>query len=148
MGTPKLVFIYAKEQVELVRIILPSLFSNHFSEGNCRDLTKRTKFHKYFSYTLVFIFLCDRLPMAMIPKSWWNLSQRNMKTSETREILVKFGPILSNLSSDLQKSHFYVIYIVLSRNLFCRGLGALVWRKIEPKIVHVEKKGQIWGMSR
>ena len=27
--------------------------------------------------------------------------------------------------------------------LFCRGLRALTWRKIEPKIVTVEKKGQI-----
>ena len=41
------------------------------------------------------------------------------------------------------KSFFYVIYAVLSRNLFCRGLRALTWRKIEPKIVTVEKKGQI-----
>ena len=44
------------------------------------------------------------------------------------------------------KSFFYVIYAVLSRNLFCRGLRALTWSKIEPKIVTVQKKGQIWGM--
>ena len=37
---------------------------------------------------------------------------------------------------------FLAIYTVLSR-IFCRNLGAFVWRKIEPKIVYVEKKGQI-----
>ena len=35
---------------------------------------------------------------------------------------------------------FVAIYAVLSRNLFCRDLRAFVWRKIEPKIVPVEKK--------
>ena len=42
---------------------------------------------------------------------------------------------------------FSAIYSVLSRNLFCRNLRAFVWRKIEPKIVLVEKKRQISGMS-
>ena len=47
------------------------------------------------------------------------------------------------------KSLFYAIYAVLSRNLFCRDSRALAWRKIEQKILPVEKKGQIWskGMS-
>ena len=45
------------------------------------------------------------------------------------------------------KSLFYAIYAVLSRNLFCRYLRALAWRKIEPKILSVEKKGQISGMN-
>ena len=43
------------------------------------------------------------------------------------------------------KSLFYAIYAVLSRNLFCRYLRALAWRKIGPKILSVEKKGQISG---
>ena len=51
---------------------------------------------------------------------------------------------------------FYVYYAVLLQNLFilrftlfcrkicfCRDLRAFAWRKIEPKIVTVEKKGQI-----
>ena len=51
---------------------------------------------------------------------------------------------------------FYVYYAVLLQNLFilrftlfclkirfCRDLCAFAWRKIEPKIVTVEKKGQI-----
>ena len=44
------------------------------------------------------------------------------------------------------KSLFYAIYAVLSRNLFCRYLRALAWRKIEQQILPVEKKGQIWSM--
>ena len=44
------------------------------------------------------------------------------------------------------KSLFYAIYAVLSRNLFCRDSRALAWRKIEQKILPVEKKGQIWSM--
>ena len=42
---------------------------------------------------------------------------------------------------------FVAIYAVLSRNLFCCYLRAFVWRKIEPKIVLVEKKRQISGME-
>ena len=41
---------------------------------------------------------------------------------------------------------FVAIYAVLSRNLFCRDLRAFVWRKVEPKIMLVEKKRQISGM--
>ena len=37
-------------------------FTFHFSEGHYSDLTKRTNFHNYFSDSLVFTFLCDRLP--------------------------------------------------------------------------------------
>ena len=38
------------------------------------------------------------------------------------------------------KMGFVMIYVVLSRNLFCRDLRTFVWRKIEPKIAYVEKK--------
>ena len=41
---------------------------------------------------------------------------------------------------------FFAIYAVLSRNLICRNLRAFVWRKIEPRIVSVEKNRQISGM--
>ena len=40
----------------------------------------------------------------------------------------------------LSKMGFVMIYVVLSRNLFCRDLRTFVWRKIEPKIAYVEKK--------
>ena len=40
-----------------------------------------------------------------------------------------------------------VIYVVLSRNLFCRDLRTFVWRKMEPNIAYVEKKWQISGMN-
>ena len=46
----------------------------------------------------------------------------------------------------IAKFLFYAIYAVLSQNLFCRDLRALAWRKIGPKILSVEKKGQISGM--
>ena len=46
----------------------------------------------------------------------------------------------------IAKFLFYAIYAVLSRNLFCRNLRALAWRKIGPTILSVEKKGQISGM--
>ena len=42
---------------------------------------------------------------------------------------------------------FFASYAVLSRNLFLYDLRASAWRKIEPKIVPVEKKWQIWGMQ-
>ena len=38
------------------------------------------------------------------------------------------------------KEFFLAIYAFLSQNLFCRDLRAFAWRKIEPKIVSVEKK--------
>ena len=47
----------------------------------------------------------------------------------------------------IAKFLFYTIYAVLSRNLFCRDLRALAWRKIGPTILSVEKKGQISGMG-
>ena len=46
----------------------------------------------------------------------------------------------------IAKFLFYAIYAVLLRNLFCRDLRALAWRKIGPTILSVEKKGQISGM--
>ena len=36
-----------------------------------------------------------------------------------------------------------MVYAILSRILFCPDLRTFVWRKIAPKIVSVEKKGQI-----
>ena len=42
-----------------------------------------------------------------------------------------------------RKICFVAIYAVLSQNLFGRDLHAFAWRKIEPKIMSVEKKGQI-----
>ena len=44
------------------------------------------------------------------------------------------------------KISFVAIYAVLSRNLFCCDLRAFVWRKVEPKVVPVEKKDkyQVW----
>ena len=53
---------------------------------------------------------------------------------------------LSQLTLFCCKICFVAIYVVLSRNLFCRKLRAFVWRKIEPEIVLVEKKRQISGM--
>ena len=47
----------------------------------------------------------------------------------------------------IAKFLFYAIYAVLLRNLFCRDLRALAWRKIGPTILSVEKKGQISGMN-
>ena len=45
---------------------------------------------------------------------------------------------------------FVAIYAVLLQNLFCHNLCALVWRKVEPKIVSVGKNEDItyeidWG---
>ena len=42
-----------------------------------------------------------------------------------------------------RKICFVAIYAVFSRNLFDRDLLAFAWRKFEPKILSVEKKGQI-----
>ena len=42
-----------------------------------------------------------------------------------------------------RKICFVAIYAVLSRNIFGRDLRAFAWRKIEPKVLSVEKKGQI-----
>ena len=38
---------------------------------------------------------------------------------------------------------FAAIYAVLLQNLICRNLRAFAWRKIGPKIVSVEKKGEV-----
>ena len=59
---------------------------------------------------------------------------------------VKFLMFCRVLCCFVAKSLFYAIYAVLSRNLFCRYLRALAWRKIGPKILSVELKGQISGM--
>ena len=37
--------------------------------------------------------------------------------------------------------------VLLPFTLFCRNLRVFAWREIEPKIVSVEKKGQISGMT-
>ena len=47
----------------------------------------------------------------------------------------------------MAKSVVFVIYAVLLQGQFCRDLRDFAWRKIEPKIVLVEKKGQISGMD-
>ena len=44
------------------------------------------------------------------------------------------------------KISFVAIYALLSRIFWC-DLCAFVWRKIEPKIVSVEEKGQISCMT-
>ena len=44
------------------------------------------------------------------------------------------------VEKNLSCGEFFPDYAVLSQNLFCRDLRAFVWRKIEPKIVLVEKK--------
>jgi len=43
----------------------------------------------------------------------------------------------------LLQNQFFASYAVLSRNLFLYDLRGFAWRKIEPKIVPVEKKLQI-----
>ena len=45
-----------------------------------------------------------------------------------------------------RKICFVAIYAILAQNLICRDLHAFVWRKVYSEIVHMEKKGQIWGM--
>ena len=52
-----------------------------------------------------------------------------------------------NLCCFVSKSVCVAIYAVLSRNQFCRDLRVFAWRKIQAKIVFVEKKGQISGMD-
>ena len=47
---------------------------------------------------------------------------------------------LSQFMLFCRKICFVAIYAVLSRNLFGRDLLAFAWRKIEPKILSVEKK--------
>ena len=53
----------------------------------------------------------------------------------------------------MKNVEFVANNVVLLQNLFCRNLhcfvaidALFVWRKIEPKIVFVEKKRQISGM--
>ena len=62
----------------------------------------------------------------------------------------KFGDtsILSQFMLFCRKICFVAIYAVLSQNVSCRNLRAFAWRKIGPKIVPVEKKGQISGMLK
>ena len=43
---------------------------------------------------------------------------------------------------------FVTIYAYLSQNMFFRDSRAFAWRKVKPKFVPVEKKGQISGMIR
>ena len=50
------------------------------------------------------------------------------------------------MCSFVAKSVVFVIYAVLLHGRFCQDLPIFAWRKIEPKIVPVEKKGQISGM--
>ena len=48
--------------------------------------------------------------------------------------------VLSQFTLFSCKIWFVTIYAVLSQHLFCCDLRAFVWRKIEPKIVLVERK--------
>ena len=59
-----------------------------------------------------------------------------------------FSISLSQLTSFCCKICFVAINADLSQNLLYRDLRAFVWRKIEPKIVPVEKKRQTSGMSK
>ena len=52
--------------------------------------------------------------------------------------------VLSQFMLFFRKICFVAIYAVLSRNLFCRNLRAFAYRKIETKIVAVEKRTNIW----
>ena len=53
---------------------------------------------------------------------------------------------MNQLAFFFAKSVLSQFTLLLSRNLFCSDLRAFVWRKVEPKIVRVEKKRQISGM--
>ena len=46
------------------------------------------------------------------------------------------------------KNQFCQNLRTLSRNPFCRNLRTFVWRKIYPKNFYVEKKWQIWGLTK
>ena len=50
---------------------------------------------------------------------------------------------LSQFMLFCRKICFVAIYAVLSRNIFGCNFCAFAWRKIEPKFLSVEKKGQI-----
>ena len=54
----------------------------------------------------------------------------------------KYG-VLSHFTIFWCKISFLAIFAVLSQNQFWYDLRAFTWRKIEPKIVPVEKKLQI-----
>ena len=49
--------------------------------------------------------------------------------------------------SFVAKSVFLAIHAILSQNQFCRDFCPFAWRKIEPKIMHVEKKLHISGIG-
>ena len=51
-----------------------------------------------------------------------------------------YGLLLHFMQFLFAKIISFANYAVLSQNLFCRDLRVFVWRKIEPKIVYVEKK--------
>ena len=57
--------------------------------------------------------------------------------------ILSCGDILYITNCQLE---FAAIYAVLLQNLICRDLRAFTWRKIGPKIVSMEKKGQMSGM--
>ena len=92
-NAPKLAFTHAKEQVELVRILLygPAVAIT-FLKVTAQIWQKRTKFHKYFSDSLVFIFLCDRFHQDLGIIAIGNLSQRNMKTNESKKYYKSTNP--------------------------------------------------------
>ena len=66
---------------------------------------------------------------------------RNVKKSVMwRNVTLRNYNSLSQITLFCCKICFVSIYAVLSQNLFCRDLRAFAWRKIEPKIIWVEKK--------
>ena len=62
--------------------------------------------------------------------------------------LVEIFIYMRNVDTDqfCRKICFVTIYAYLSQNMFFRDSRAFAWRKVKPKFVPVEKKGQISGM--
>ena len=62
--------------------------------------------------------------------------------------LVEIFIHMRNVDTDqfCRKICFVTIYAYLTQNMFCRDSRAFAWRKVKPKFVPVEKKGQISGM--
>ena len=69
--------------------------------------------------------------------------EENLKCGE---IMCTIYGVLSHFTIFCCTIIFFGIYAVLLRNQFWYDLRAFAWRKIELKIVPVEKKWQIWGM--
>ena len=88
----------------------------------------------------------DRFLHMSNEKCGESVTWRNFFSSTLR--LIRISTFFSCILLFCCKICFVAIYAVLSRNLFCCDLRAFVWRKVEPKIVLVEKKRQISGMHK